>query len=69
MSNASLEERVAALETRVDALENAMRTRAPSRDDWKSGVGMFRDDPFIHELHEAARRIREDDRRATGGDE
>jgi hypothetical protein len=62
MSEPSLEERLAALESRVAALENATLGRPPSRDAWKSVIGMFADDPEIELIHAEARRIREEDR-------
>jgi hypothetical protein len=60
MSEPSLEERLAALESRVAALENATLGRPPSRDAWKSVIGMFADDPEIELIHAEARRIREE---------
>lgn len=62
MIGPSLEERLAALESRVAAFENATLGHPPSRDAWKSVVGIFRDDPDIELVHAEARRIREEDR-------
>ena len=64
MSQNTLEERVAALEKEVARLSHQLRTdEEPGRDDWKSTVGMFANDPIMKEIDEEARKIREADRR------
>ena len=60
----NLEQRVAELEARYAELLKVVQNQ-PSRDAWRSVVGMFADDPHIEELHEEARRIREEDRKDT----
>jgi len=67
MSTASLEDRVAALESRYAELLRMVEDRPP-RDAWRKVVGMFADDPQIEELHRETRRIREEDREATRGE-
>jgi hypothetical protein len=63
MTQQTLEERVAALEIQVARLADLLRPAAePGRDDWKSVVGMFGDDPIMKEIDEEARKIREKDR-------
>jgi len=66
MSHETLEERVAALEQEVARLSREVQPDAePGRDDWKSTVGMFANDPIMKEIDEEARKIREEDRRRT----
>jgi hypothetical protein len=63
MSQQTLEERVAALEQEVARLSRQLRANGePGRDDWKSTVGMFANDPIMKEIEEEARKIREADR-------
>jgi len=63
MSQETLEERVAALEKEVARISDLLRPGTePGRDDWKSVVGMFGDDPIMKEIDEEARKIREKDR-------
>lgn len=58
------EERIAALEKEVARLSRQFRPdEEPGRDDWKSAVGMFANDPIVKEIDEEARKIREADRR------
>ncbi len=64
MTTASLEERVEALESRFAKLLETFREQ-PAPNAWRSVVGMFADDPQIHELHKETQRIREEDRAAT----
>ena len=64
MSTASLEERVAALESSYTALLKMLQDRPP-KDAWRKVVGMFADDPQIEELHQETYRIREEDRSAA----
>ena len=69
MSQPTLEE----LEHRVQALEETVacivggRGRATTKD-WKSTIGMFKDDPVMAEIQEEARMIREKDREAARHD-
>ena len=64
MSQQTLEERVAALEKEVARLSGQFRPDGePGRDDWKSVVGMFANDPIMKEIQEEGRKIREADRR------
>jgi hypothetical protein len=67
MSTASLEDRVAALESRYAALLMMVQGRPP-KDAWRQVVGMFADDPQIEELHRETHRIREEDRMAARGE-
>jgi hypothetical protein len=64
MNTASLEDRVAALESRYDELLKLLQDRPP-KDAWRQVVGMFTDDPRIEELHRETLRIREEDRMAA----
>jgi hypothetical protein len=66
MSQQTLEERVAALEKEVERLSRQLHpVREPGRDDWKSTVGMFANDPIMKEILDEARKIRERDREQT----
>jgi hypothetical protein len=64
MGTASLEDRVAALESRYTELLRMLQDRPP-KDAWRKVVGMFADDPQIEELHRETHRIREEDRLAA----
>jgi tetrahydromethanopterin S-methyltransferase subunit B len=65
MAEHTLEERIAALEQEVERLSRQLRPREPGRDDWKSTVGMFANDPIMKEILDEARKIREQDREQT----
>jgi hypothetical protein len=66
MSQQTLEERVRALEEKFDQLARQLRPDGESgRDDWKSTVGMFANDPIMKEILDEARKIRERDREQT----
>jgi hypothetical protein len=55
---------VAALEEKVAQLSCQLKPASePGRDDWKSVVGMFANDPIMKEIQEEGRKIREADRR------
>ena len=58
MNQSKLEKRVAVLEQKVAELHAAL-----SKGDWRSTVGMFTGDEVMKEINEAARKIREADRR------
>ena len=59
------------LAKRVEALENAIATKAPdrSRKDWRKVVGMFRDSEFMREVDEECLRMREAEREAARREE
>ena len=61
-----LENRVRTLEETVASLVAARRC-APTKD-WRSTVGMFKDDRVMAEIQEEGRRIREADRDAARND-
>jgi hypothetical protein len=64
MSQATLEERVARLEKRLDALvQDKSTTGQPPRKDWRRTVGMFKGDPIMKEILDEALRMREEERR------
>ncbi|HVT29929.1 MAG TPA: hypothetical protein VHE81_18070 [Lacipirellulaceae bacterium] len=64
MSQQTIEDRLAILESRYTELLDLLRNR-PAKGAWRGVVGMFADDPQIDELHREIRRIREEDRAAT----
>ena len=58
------------LAKRVEALENAIATKAdPSRKDWRKVVGMFRNSEFMREVDEECLRMRETEREAARSEE
>jgi hypothetical protein len=61
MSSATLEERVAALEHQVAALQVAVQQGGRSKD-WRRTVGMFTGDELMKRIDEQARKFREADR-------
>jgi hypothetical protein len=64
MSQATLEERVARLEKRLDELVQEKPTKGqPPSKDWRRTVGMFKDDPIMKEIIDEALRMREEERR------
>ena len=64
MTQPTLEERVAALETLVVQLM-AKLPASNSAKDWRSTVGMFANDPVMKAIDEEGQKIREADRRRT----
>ena len=63
MTLETLERRVTALERTVAEL--LARSKAPGRDDWRSTIGMFTDDPVMKEIDEETLKYREQNRRKT----
>jgi hypothetical protein len=62
MSNsATLEERVAVLESKVEQLARGSRRQK----DWRRTLGMFAGDELMKEINAEGRKIREADRLAT----
>jgi hypothetical protein len=62
MSNhGTLEERIAALEGKVEALLHG----AGRKKDWRRTLGMFSGDELMKEINEEGRKIRVADRQAT----
>jgi hypothetical protein len=57
----TLEERVAALEETIVQLLS-QSDLVVIKNDWRSTLGMFADDPIMQEIDEEGRRIREADR-------
>jgi hypothetical protein len=64
MTRATLEERMNALEKRVEELQAQVQKLARPKD-WRNVVGMFADDEGMKRIDEAGRKIREEDRRKT----
>jgi hypothetical protein len=62
MSNPStLEQRVDLLEKKVAELMERILA-PPVEKDWRSTIGMFKDDPIMKEIQEEGRKIREAER-------
>ena len=57
---ATLEARVATLESKVEGLLRTDRSK-----DWRDSLGMFAGDELMKEIDDAGREIREADREAT----
>ncbi len=64
MTRATLEERMNALEKRVEELQAQVQKLTRPKD-WRNVVGMFADDEGMKRIDEAGRKIREEDRRKT----
>jgi hypothetical protein len=62
MSEATLEQRMAALEQAVRALQEEMRTRRPAPDWLERVIGSMKDKPAFDEVLAHGRAIREADR-------
>ena len=58
---ATLEERVSALEETVAQLLSQFKTTGAKKD-WRSTLGMFGDDPIMHEIDAEGHLIRQADR-------
>jgi hypothetical protein len=58
----SIEERVAALEQKVESLAQQATADAPRKNDWRKAIGIFTDNPGMLEIFEEAMKIREADR-------
>jgi hypothetical protein len=61
MSQASVEERISALERTVAQLVRSRETTSPVKD-WKRTVGMFSGNELMKEIDAAGQKIREEDR-------
>ena len=66
MSDATLEARVAALEQKLDHIEQTLSP--PVKRDWRSTIGMFAGDALMKEIDEEGRKVRESDRKEVGCD-
>jgi hypothetical protein len=64
MTRATLEERMNALEKRVEELQAQVQKLARPKD-WRNIVGIFEGNEGMKQVFEEARRIREEDRRRT----
>jgi len=64
MTQASLEERLNALEKQVAELQVQVQKLVRPKD-WRNAVGMFEGDEGMKRIFENARKIREEDRRRT----
>lgn len=63
MATEALEQRVARLEEQMRVMNDRQTgSETVPRKDWRSTVGMFRNDPVMKEIVEAGHRIREEDR-------
>jgi hypothetical protein len=58
MSNATLEERVSALETKLEQLAQGARRQK----NWRRTLGMFAGDALMKEINAEGRKVREADR-------
>lgn len=61
-SSTNLEDRVAELERLVEMLMEKSKGSTVEKD-WRSTVGMFKNDPVMKEIQEEGRKIREAERR------
>jgi hypothetical protein len=64
MTRATLEERMNALEKRVEELQAQVQKLARPKD-WRNIVGIFEGNEGMKQVFEEARKIREEDRRRT----
>lgn len=64
MTRATLEERMNALEKRVEELQAQVQKLARPKD-WRNIVGIFEGNEGMKQIFEEARKIREEDRRRT----
>ena len=68
MSQPSLEQRVAQLETQMATLLQGTTgdlLAEPGRDEWKKTLGMFDNDAVMDEIIEETLKVREEDRQRT----
>ena len=65
MSDESLEQRVTRLEKIVEEMRREMHRPPgqPGRDDWRTTIGAFANDPIAKEMSDEALRLREEERR------
>ena len=61
----TLEERLAALEKRMDEVVAGLGSPGSQAKDWRATVGMFAGDPLMGEIQEEGRKIREADRKQS----
>lgn len=61
MANTTLEDRVSTLEEQVAKLMESILS-PPREKDWRSTIGMFKDDPVMQEIQQEGQKIREADR-------
>lgn len=64
MPQQTIEERVAALESRFSEFLKTIQSRPP-KGAWRNVVGMFANDPQIEELHREVQRLRDENRAIT----
>jgi hypothetical protein len=62
MTHETLEQRVERLERIVHELQDEPR-REPGKDDWRTTIGAFSEDPQAKEIIDEALRLRDEDRR------
>lgn len=67
MATTTLEERVSALEKQIAQLAEKILS-PPVEKDWRSTIGMFRDDPLMKKIDEEGQSIREADRKRAKRD-
>ena len=65
MSEGSVEQRLERLERIVEEMRQQLHRPfgQPGRDDWRTTIGAFADDPIAKEIIDEALRIREEERR------
>jgi hypothetical protein len=64
MASLSLEQRVERLERLVEQLQVGA-LREPGRDDWRTTIGIFSNDPIAKEILDEALRLREMERQQS----
>ena len=65
MSEESIEQRLERLERVVEEMRREMHRPSgrPGRDDWKTTIGAFANDPIADEIIDESLRLREEERR------